>query len=118
MLEILSYLVIGYFIYKLISAWLALQTIKQAVNEVIDKQLAVEKFAQQTVVAKFEAVDQGPYSVVLIYDQNTNKFLGQAATQLEAEQFLKKRYPAKNIVIATDQTSNYRTLQTVDTKSV
>ena len=108
MFELLGYVVLGYLLYKLISAWVVLQEIKHAVGEAVDRKVLSDAMINQIKLVRFEKVVQGDYRVVLAYD-NDNKFLGQAATQEEVEAMLKQKFPNLGIITVQD---------TVDTKPI
>jgi hypothetical protein len=103
MIELLGYFVIGYLLYILISAWVTLQNIKGAVNEVVERKMINAAVDQKILVARMELIEQGEYTVVLAYNNNTNKFLGQAATQEQVEAMLKEKYPAMNIIVVNEK---------------
>ena len=93
MIELLSYFVLGWLLYRLVSAWVTLQEIKSAVGEAVERNMIGAAVDQQILVARMEPVQQGEHTVVLAYNHNNNKFLGQAATQDQVESLLKEKYP-------------------------
>ncbi len=110
-LEIFGYMVLGWVIYHLVTAWLTVYQIKRAIREAVDNQDIAAPGLNKIV--RFEQVIQGPYNVILVFDE-FNKFILQGNTQLEAEQLIKAKYPDKNIVVA----ENIEHKQTVDVKPV
>ena len=117
MIEILGYVVLGYLLYILISAWVTLQNIKGAVNEVVERKMIESAVDKQILVARMEPVEQGEYNVVLAYNNNTNKFLGQAATQEQVEEMLKEKYPKMNIIVVSEK-ATVQSVHEVDQKAV
>ena len=86
MIELLGYFVLGWLLYVLISAWVTLQNIKGAVNEVVERKMINAAVDRQILVVRMESVSQGDYNVVLAYNHNSNKFLGQDASQEQVEE--------------------------------
>jgi len=117
MFELLGYFVLGWLLYVLISAWVTLQNIKTAVNDVVERKMIDAVVDQQILVARMEPVEQGEYTVVLAYNNNTNKFLGQAATQEQVEEMLKEKYPKMNIIVVNEK-ATVQTVHEVDAKSI
>jgi hypothetical protein len=117
MIEILGYVVLGWLLYVLISAWVTLQNIKGAVNEVVERKMIDAAVDQQILVARMEPVEQGEHTVVLAYNNNTNKFLGQAATQEQVELMLKEKYPKMNIIVVNEK-ATIESVHEVDQKAV
>ena len=117
MIELLGYFVIGYLLYILISAWVTLQNIKGAVNEVVERKMIDAAVDRKILVARMEPVEQGEHTVVLAYNNNTNKFLGQAATQEHVETMLKEKYPAMNIIVVNEK-ATVQSVHEVDQKSI
>jgi len=103
MIELLGYFVMGWILYRLVSAWVTLQNIKGAVNEVVERKMINAAVDRKVLVARMELVEQGEYTVVLAYNNNTNKFLGQAASQEQAEALLKEKYPDMNIIVVNEK---------------
>jgi hypothetical protein len=116
MLELIGWFVFGFLMYQLIAAWIAMQQIKHIVRDVIEKN-EKSNSTTRSISIRFESVVQGEYSVVLVYNVETNQFLGQAETLPEAKDMLIQKYPDTSFTIATDniKTSN---IQTIDTKAV
>lgn len=108
MFELLGYVVMGWILYRLVSAWVAIQEIKHAVGEAVERKVIADEIARQVMIVRMEPVEQGDYRVVLAYNNLNNKFLGQAETQEEIETMLKQKFPNLGIVTVQD---------TVDTKS-
>jgi len=117
MFELLGYFVIGYLLYILISAWVTLQNIKGAVNDVVERKMIESVVDRQILVARMEPVEQGEHTVVLAYNNNTEKFLGQAATQDQVEALLKEKYPNMNIIVVNEK-ATIQSVHSVDAKSV
>jgi hypothetical protein len=103
MIELLGYFVLGYLLYILLSAWVTLQNIRSAVNDVVERKMIDAAVDRQVLVARMEPVEQGEHNVVLAYNNNTNKFLGQAATQEQVELMLKEKYPDMNIIVVNEK---------------
>jgi hypothetical protein len=103
MFELLGYFVLGYLLYILLSAWVTLQNIRSAVNDVVERKMIDAAVDRQVLVARMEPVEQGEHTVVLAYNNNTNKFLGQAATQEQVELMLKEKYPDMNIIVVNEK---------------
>jgi predicted subunit of tRNA(5-methylaminomethyl-2-thiouridylate) methyltransferase len=55
--------------------------------------------------------------VVLAYNHNTNKFLGQDVTQDQVEAMIKQKYPNMNIVVV-NESATIEAVHEVDTKSI
>jgi predicted RNA-binding protein (virulence factor B family) len=117
MIELLGYFVLGWLIYVLVSAWVTLQNIKGAVNDVVERNMINAAVERQILVARMEPVEQGDHTVVLAYNNNTEKFLGQAATQEQVEALLKEKYPNMNIVVV-NESATIEDIHSVDTKPI
>jgi hypothetical protein len=117
MIELLGYFVLGWLLYVLISAWVTLQNIKGAVNQVVEQKMINAAVDQQILVARMEPVEQGEHTVVLAYNHKTDNFLGQAATQEQVEEMLKSKYPKMNVIVV-NETATIESVHEVDTKSV
>lgn len=117
-LEIVGWAVFFYLMWQLVSAWIAMQHIKNVVNTVVEQQLAREETAKQATVVRFEHVEQGPYSVVLAVEKETSKFLGQGNNDSEVKQMLQNRYPRKCFVIVDEKDAIKATIQPVDAKPI
>ena len=117
MIELLGYFVLGWLIYVLVSAWVTLQNIKGAVNDVVERKMINAAVERQILVARMEPVEQGEHTVVLAYNNNTEKFLGQAATQDQVEALLKEKYPNMNIVVVNEK-ATIQSVHEVDQKAV
>ncbi len=117
-IEILGWAVFFYMMWQLLSAWVAIQRIKDAVNTAVDEELARQEIAQRVTVIRLEHVEQGPYSVFLAIEKETGKFLGQGNTESEAKEMLQKRYPKKKLVIVDEKDAIKATIQPVDVKPV
>ena len=111
MIELLGYVVLGWLMYVLINAWVTLQRIKGAVNDVVERNMIDAAVDKHILIVRAEPVTQGEHSVVLAYNQSTNKFLGQESTLEQVEEMLKKKYPAMNIIIVNEKA-------TVDTNTI
>ena len=114
----LGYFVMGWLLYRLISAWVTLQQIKGAVNDVVERKMIDAAVDRQILVVRMEPVQQGEYNVVLGYNHNNNKFLGQAATQEQVESMLKSKYPTMNIIVVNEKATVKSVHSAVDTKSI
>jgi hypothetical protein len=117
MIELLGYLVLGWLIYVLVSAWVTLQNIKGAVNEVVERKMINAAVDRQVLIVRMEPVVQGEHTVVLAYNHNSNKFLGQDVTQDQVEAMIKQKYPNMNIVVVNEE-ATIKSVHEVDTKSV
>ena len=117
-LEIAGWAVFFYLMWQLVSAWIAMQHIKEVINAAVEEQLAKEEHAQHSTTVRFESVEQGPYFAVLVIDQTTGKFLGQGSTEAEAREMLQHRYPRRRFVIVDDKDVVKSTIQPVDAKPV
>lgn len=117
MIEILGYVVLGYILYILVSAWVTVQHIKSAVNDVVERKMIDSAVDRQILVVRMEPVTQGDYNVVLAYNHNSNKFLGQDATQEQAEAAIKQKYPDMNIVVV-NESATIKAVHSVDAKSI
>jgi hypothetical protein len=117
MIELLGYFVLGWLIYVLVSAWVTLQNIKGAVNDVVERKMINAAVERQILVARMEPVEQGEHTVVLAYNNNTEKFLGQAATQDQVEALLKEKYANTNIVFVNEK-ATVKSIHEIDAKSV
>jgi hypothetical protein len=117
MIEMLGYFVMGWILYRLVSAWVTLQNIKGAVNQVVERKMIDAAVDRKILVARMEPVEQGEHTVILAYNNNTNKFLGQAATQEQVEILLKEKYPAMNIVVVNEK-ATVQSVHKVDQKPI
>ena len=117
MIELLGYLVLGWLMYVLISAWVTLQNIKGAVNEVVERKMINAAVDRQILIVRMEPVVQGEHSVVLAYNHNSNKFLGQDASQEQVEAMLKSKYPNMNIIVVNEE-ATIENIHSVDTKPI
>ena len=117
MFELLGYVVMGWLLYILISAWVTMQNIKSAVNEVVERKIINAAVDRQILIVRMEPVVQGEHTVVLAYNHNSNKFLGQDATQDQVEAMIKQKYPNMNIVVV-NESATIEAVHEVDTKSV
>ena len=117
MFELLGYVVMGWILYRLVSAWATLQEIKNAVNEAVERKNIDAVVDRKVLVARMEPVEQGNHNVILAYNHNTNKFLGQAATQEQVEAILREKYPTMNIIIVNEK-ATVKSVHEVDQKAV
>jgi hypothetical protein len=117
MIELLGYLVLGWLIYVLVSAWVTLQNIKGAVNEVVERKMINAAVDRQILIVRMEPVVQGEHSVVLAYNHNTDKFLGQDVTQDQVEAMIKQKYPNMNIIVV-NESAIIEDIHSVDTKPI
>jgi hypothetical protein len=117
MIELLGYLVLGWLIYVLVSAWVTLQNIKGAVNEVVERKMINAAVDRQILIVRMEPVVQGEHSVVLAYNHNTDKFLGQDVTQDQVEAMIKQKYPNMNIIVV-NESATIEDIHSVDTKPI
>jgi len=117
MIELLGYFVLGWLMYVLISAWVTLQNIKGAVNDVVERKMIDAAVDKHVLIVRMEPVVQGGHSVVLAYNHNTNKFLGQDVTQDQVEAMIKQKYPDMNIVVV-NESATIEAVHAVDTKSI
>jgi hypothetical protein len=117
MIELLGYFVLGWLLYRLVSAWVTLQEIKNAVGEAVERNMIDSAVERQILVARMEPVKQGEHTVVLAYNHNNNKFLGQAATQDQVESLLKEKYHNMNIVFVNEK-ATVKSIHEIDAKSV
>lgn len=118
LLEILGWAVFGYLMFQLLSAWVAIQHIKHAVEDAVDAEIARQEIAKRVTVVQFEHVEQGPYSVILALEKDTGKFLGQGNCENEAKQMLQNRYPKRRFVIVDEKDVIKATIQPVDAKPI
>lgn len=117
LLELVGWFVFGFLLYQLIVAWVAMQQIKHLVRDVLEERATAAASNRHSLSIRFEPVEQGPHSVVLVYAAETNKFLGQANTYNEAKEMLLKRYPNIDFLVVSDK-DNQGNVQVVDTKAV
>lgn len=117
MIELLGYVVLGWLMYVLINAWVTLQRIKGAVNDVVESKMIDAEVDRQILIVRMEPVTQGDHSVVLAYNHKTNKFLGQDATEQEVEAYIKQKYPKMNIIVVNEE-ATVKSLTTVDTNTI
>ena len=94
-----------------------MQQIKSAVNDVVERKMIDSAVDKQILVVRMEPVTQGDYNVVLAYNHNSNKFLGQDATQEQVEAMLKEKYPKMNIIVVNEK-ATIETIHAVDAKSI
>jgi hypothetical protein len=118
MIELLGYFVLGWLIYVLVSAWVTLQNIKGAVNDVVERKMIDAAVDKHVLIVRMEPVEQGEFNVVLAYNHNTNKFLGQAATQEQVEDMVKSKHPNMNIIVVSEKATIESVNSAVDVKSV
>ncbi len=116
--EIVGWAVFFYLFWQLFYAWVAMQRLKDAVDDAIVEEIARQQLAKKETVVRLEHVEQGPYSVVLAVEKETGRFLGQGNTESEAREMLQNRYPRKRFVIVDDQDAIKATIQPVDAKPV
>jgi hypothetical protein len=117
MIELLGYFVLGWLLYVLISAWVTLQNIKGAVNEVVERKMINAAVDRQILIVRMEPVVQGEHSVVLAYNHSTDKFLGQDVTQDQVEAMIKQKYPNMNIIVV-NESATIEDIHSVDTKPI
>jgi hypothetical protein len=117
MIELLGYFVLGWLLYRLVSAWVTLQEIKSAVGEAVERNMIDAAVDRPILVARMEPVQQGEHTVVLAYNHNNNKFLGQADTQDQVEALLKEKYHNVNIVFVNEK-ATVKSIHEIDVKSV
>jgi hypothetical protein len=117
MIELLGYFVLGWLLYVLISAWVTLQNIKGAVNQVVEQKMINAAVDRQILIVRMEPVVQGEHSVVLAYNHNTDKFLGQDVTQDQVEAMIKQKYPNMNIIVV-NESATIEDIHSVDTKPI
>jgi hypothetical protein len=117
MIELLGYFVLGWLLYVLISAWVTLQNIKGAVNEVVERKMINAAVDRQILIVRMEPVVQGEHSVVLAYNHSTDKFLGQDVTQDQVEAMIKQKYPNMNIIVVNEE-ATIEDIHSVDTKPI
>jgi hypothetical protein len=108
---------LGWLIYVLVSAWVTLQNIKGAVNEVVERKMINAAVDRQILIVRMEPVVQGEHSVVLAYNHNTDKFLGQDVTQDQVEAMIKQKYPNMNIIVV-NESATIEDIHSVDTKPI
>lgn len=114
-IELIGWFVLGYLMFQLVCAWIAMQHIKHAVKELIlDREEKIAS-AEQAKVVRFERVIQGPYDVTLAFGED-NKFILQGNTQAEAEELLKKKYPGKSFLVMDSNPP--QSTPSIDTKTV
>lgn len=117
-IEILGWACLFYLGWQLLKSWIFVQGLKHRIAEAVDAELEKQETAQKIGVVQFEHVEQGSYSVVLVYEHETNRFLGQADTQEAAESMLQNRYPKKSFVVVNEKATVKGTINAVDAKSV
>ena len=117
MIELLGYFVLGWLLYVLISAWVTLQNIKGAVNQVVEQKMINAAVDRQILIVRMEPVVQGEHSVVLAYNHSTDKFLGQDVTQDQVEAMIKQKYPNMNIIVVNEE-ATIEDIHSVDTKPI
>lgn len=117
-IEFLGWMAFFYIVWQLLKSWIFVQNLKQQIRGAIDEEIAAEHTKQQINIIQFEHVEQGSYKTVLVYEHETNRFLGQAETQAAAESMLQNRYPKKNFVIVNNKATVKGTINTVDTKPI
>lgn len=118
MLEFIGWFVFGYILFQLISAWIAMQHIKHAVDDAIEEELSKREIAKNITVIRLDHVEQGPYSVILALEKETGRFLGQGNNEDETKEMLRTRYPKKRFVIVDDKDVVKSTIQPVDAEPV
>lgn len=111
--ETLGYVVFFYLIWQLLKSWIFVQGLKHRIAEAVDAELEKQETAQKVGVVQFEHVEQGPYSVVLVYEHETNRFLGQADTREAAESMLRNRYPKRSFVVVNEKATVKGTINAV-----
>lgn len=100
-IELIGWFVMGWLIYQLVSAWVAIQHIKHAITDAVNAQQEKELFAKQNKLIRFERVIQGSYDVVLAFGGD-NKFILQGNNRAEVEQLLKEKFPNKTFHFVED----------------
>jgi hypothetical protein len=74
MIELLGYFVLGWLLYRLVSAWVTLQEIKSAVGEAVERNMIDAAVDRQILLARMEPVQQGEHTVVLATITTTTNF--------------------------------------------
>jgi hypothetical protein len=118
MIELLGYIVLACIMHRLISAWVTLQEIKSAVNQSVERKMIDAAVDRQVLVVRTELVEQGEHTVVLAYNHNTNKFLGQDSTREQVETLIKQKYPKMNIIVVNEKATIQSVNAAVDVKSI
>lgn len=93
-LEFLGWMVFGYLLFQLLSAWIAMQNLKHAINDAVNAQQEKEFISSQRKLIRFERVIQGSYDVILAFGED-NRFILQGNNRAEVEQLLKEKFPNK-----------------------
>lgn len=118
LIEFLGWVAFFYIAWQLLKSWIFVQGLKHRLAEAVEDELVLRQTEKQVGIVQFDHVEQGPHSVVLVYEHKTNQFLGQANTQEEAEAMLQNRYPTKGFVIVNEKATVKGTINAVDVKSV
>lgn len=115
-IEFIGWIVFGYIMIQLLSAWITVRHIKHAVRDIVAEREEKAAIAEHSKIVQFERVVQGPYDVILAFSED-NKFILQGSTQSEVEQLLKEKYPEKTILFVNNKEQSDNSLQ-VDTKVI
>jgi hypothetical protein len=116
--EIVGWACFCYLGWQLLKSWIFVQGLKHRIAEAVDAEIIKQENEQQIGVVQFEHIEQGSYSAVLVYEHQTNQFLGQADTKEQAETMLQNRYPKKNFVIVNEKATVKGTINAIDAKSI
>jgi hypothetical protein len=116
--EIVGWACFFYLAWQLLKSWIFVQGLKHRLAEAVEAEIIKQETEQQIGVVQFEHIEQDSYSVVLVYEHQTNRFLGQADTKEQAEAMLQNRYPKKNFVVVNEKATVKGTINAIDAKSV
>jgi len=111
--EIIGWACFFYLAWQLLKSWIFVQGLKHRIAEAVEAEMIKQETEQQIGVVQFEHVEQDSYSVVLVYEHQTNRFLGQADTKEQAEAMLQNRYPKKNFVVVNEKATVKGTINAV-----
>jgi hypothetical protein len=118
LMEFIGWIVFFYLMWQLLKSWIFVQQLKHRIQDAAEEEIIKQETEQQIGVVQFEQVEQGSYSVVLVYEHKTNRFLGQADTKEQAESMLQNRYPKKNFVVVNEKATVKGTINAIDAKSI
>ena len=73
----------------------------------------IKEINADTILIRFEPVEQAGYHTVLIFDWMKNKFIGQGDTTEDAIKFITSKFLEKNIILVDENATDHRKIGTV-----
>lgn len=116
-MELLGWILFVYLMWQLLSSWVFVQQLKHRIKDAVEEAELVEEVEKRVIALRFEHIEENGHSVVLAYGKN-NKFLGQGASELEAEKNIQLYYPRHKILIVNEKATITKILDPLDAKSI